>query len=88
MSTTSRTTLLILDCYTVEPSGLGVPPYLSTYARAAYGALRTAQPRARVAYLTIDDVRWCLNGGQPHERPPLSDRLTSGGPETASPPTR
>ncbi|MFI7708023.1 radical SAM protein [Nonomuraea sp. NPDC049480] len=76
MSTTSRTTLLILDCYTVEPSGLGVPPYLSTYARAAYGALRTAQPRARVAYLTIDDVRWCLNGGQPHERPPLSDRLT------------
>ncbi|MEV4081416.1 radical SAM protein [Nonomuraea fuscirosea] len=76
MSTTSRTTLLILDCYTVEPSGLGVPPYLSTYARAAYGALRTVQPRARVAYLTIDDVRWCLNGGRPHEQPPLSDRLT------------
>ncbi|SDH97829.1 Radical SAM superfamily enzyme with C-terminal helix-hairpin-helix motif [Sinosporangium album] len=76
MSTTSRTTLVILDCYTVEPSGLGVPPYLSTYARAAYGALRTAHPRARIAYLTIDDVRWCLNGGQPHEQPPLSDRLT------------
>ena len=29
----------ILDCYTVEPSGLGVPPFLSTYARSAYGAL-------------------------------------------------
>ncbi|GAA1613190.1 hypothetical protein GCM10009733_006590 [Nonomuraea maheshkhaliensis] len=76
MSTTSRTTLLILDCYTVEPSGLGVPPYLSTYARAAYGALRSVQPRARVAYLTIDDVRWCLNGGRPYEQLPLSDRLT------------
>lgn len=76
MSTTSRTTLVILDCYTVEPSGLGVPPYLSTYARMAYGALRTAHPGARVAYLTIDDVRWCLNGGRPYEQPPLSDRLT------------
>ena len=63
----------ILDCYTVEPSGLGVPPYLSTYARAAYGALATAFPQAKIHYLTIDDVRWCLNGGKPHMDPPLSD---------------
>jgi radical SAM superfamily enzyme with C-terminal helix-hairpin-helix motif len=34
----------IVDCYTVEPSGLGVPPYLSTYARAAFGALTHAYP--------------------------------------------
>lgn len=66
----------ILDCYTVEPSGLGVPPYLSTYARAAYGALVKAFPGADVRYLTIDDVRWCLNGGRPYTQPPLSDPLT------------
>ncbi len=66
----------ILDCYTVEPSGLGVPPYLSTYARAAYGALATAFPGTDVRYLTIDDVRWCLNDGQPYTQPPLSDPLT------------
>jgi radical SAM superfamily enzyme with C-terminal helix-hairpin-helix motif len=28
--------MAILDGYTVEPSGLGVPPYLSTYVRDAY----------------------------------------------------
>ena len=66
----------ILDCYTVEPSGLGVPPFLSTYARAAYGALSTAHPGADVRYLTIDDVRWCLNEGRPYTSPPLSDPLT------------
>ena len=66
----------ILDCYTVEPSGLGVPPYLSTYARAAYGALAKAFPGADVRYLTIDDVRWCLNGGRPYVESPLSDPLT------------
>jgi radical SAM superfamily enzyme with C-terminal helix-hairpin-helix motif len=66
----------ILDCYTVEPSGLGVPPYLSTYARAAYGALAKAFPEADVRYLTIDDVRWCLNGGRPCVELPLSDPLT------------
>jgi radical SAM superfamily enzyme with C-terminal helix-hairpin-helix motif len=66
----------ILDCYTVEPSGLGVPPYLSTYARVAHGALTSAFPEADVRYLTIDDVRWCLNGGRPYVEPPLSDPLT------------
>ncbi len=52
-----------MDCYTVEPSGLGVPPYLSTYVRDAFCALRRAYPEAPVRYLRIDDVRWCLNGG-------------------------
>jgi hypothetical protein len=28
--------MAILDGYTVEPSGLGVPPYLSIYVRDAY----------------------------------------------------
>lgn len=71
-----RPTLAILDCYTVEPSGLGVPPFLSTYARSAYSALAAAYPRADVRYLTIDDVRWCLNGGKPYANPPFSDPLT------------
>ena len=66
----------IVDCYTVEPSGLGVPPYLSTYARAAFGALKRAFPGIKVRYLTIDDVRWCTNGGRPFAPAPLSDQLT------------
>jgi radical SAM superfamily enzyme with C-terminal helix-hairpin-helix motif len=68
--------MAILDGYTVEPSGLGVPPYLSTYVRDAYSALRTAYPSADVRYLTIDDVRWCLNGGAPSILPPQSDPRT------------
>lgn len=69
-------TAAIVDCYTVEPSGLGVPPYLSTYVRDAYSALHLALPDADVRYLTIDDVRWCLNQAAPHVAPPLSDALT------------
>lgn len=71
-----RQVAAIVDCYTVEPSGLGVPPYLSAYARAAFGALKRAFPSADVRYLTIDDVRWCGNGGRPFTGPPLSDQLT------------
>jgi len=68
--------VVVLDCFTVEPSGLGVPPYLSTYVRAAADALGRAWPEAQVRYLTIDDVRWCLAEGQPAVEPPLSDPLT------------
>ncbi|MFF2331430.1 MULTISPECIES: radical SAM protein [unclassified Streptomyces] len=68
--------VVILDCFTVEPSGLGVPPYLSAYVRNAWSALRRARPEADVRYVTIDDVRWCLAGGEPTVEPPLSDRLT------------
>ncbi|MFJ6785568.1 radical SAM protein [Streptomyces yangpuensis] len=67
---------VVLDCYTVEPSGLGVPPYISTYVRTAYSALRQARPGHEVKYLTIDDVRWSLNGGKPHQPAPHSDPLT------------
>ncbi|MGW2088951.1 radical SAM protein [Streptomyces sp. NPDC001880] len=68
--------VVILDCFTVEPSGLGVPPYLSTYVRNAWSALRQARPEADVRYVTIDDVRWCLAEGKPTVEPPQSDRLT------------
>ena len=43
---------VILDCYTDEPSGLGVPPYLGVYPRYLFGYLEEAY------YLTIDDIRY------------------------------
>ena len=42
----------ILDCYTDEPAGLGVPPYLGTYPRYIAGYLNED-----VNYITIDDLR-------------------------------
>jgi len=45
-------TYTILDCYTDEPAGLGVPPYLGTYPRYIAGYLNED-----VYYLTIDDLR-------------------------------
>ena len=45
----------ILDCYTDEASGLGVPPYLGTYPRYIYGQLK--REGHQVTYLTIDDLR-------------------------------
>lgn len=72
----TSTTAVILDCYTVEPSGLGVPPYLSAYVRNAYSALLRSLPGADVRYVTIDDVRWNLADGVAAPQPPLSDALT------------
>ena len=52
----------ILDCYTDEASGLGVPPYLGTYPRYIYGQLR--KEGYQVTYLTIDDLRlWKIHKG-------------------------
>ncbi len=45
----------ILDCYTDEASGLGVPPYLGTYPRYMYGKLK--KEGHDITYLTIDDLR-------------------------------
>ena len=44
--------ITILDCYTDEPAGLGVPPYLGTYPRYIAGSLQD------VNYITIDDLRF------------------------------
>ncbi len=46
---------IIVDCYTDEPSGLGVPPYLGIYPRLVYGALKYLNKE--VIYSTIDDLR-------------------------------
>ncbi len=52
----------ILDCYTDEASGLGVPPYLGTYPRYIYGKLK--KEGHEIKYLTIDDLRlWKKYGG-------------------------
>ena len=53
----------IIDCYTDEPAGLGVPPYLGTYPRYITGYLGE-----EVNYLTIDDLRlWRKFNGVIHE---------------------
>ncbi len=50
----------ILDCYTDEPAGLGVPPYLGTYPRYIAGYLNE-----EVYYISIDDLRsWKKHNGQ------------------------
>lgn len=56
----------ILDCYTDEASGLGVPPYLGTYPRYFYGKLK--KEGHKVTYLTIDDLRlWKKYNNIKHE---------------------
>ncbi len=45
----------ILDCYTDEAAGLGVPPYLGTYPRYIYGMLKEKGNNPK--YITIDDLR-------------------------------
>jgi len=55
--------IALLDCYTDEPSGLGVPPYLGTYPR--YLAGRMVQETGKMPlYLTIDDLRSAEKGQQ------------------------
>ncbi|MBG0568726.1 radical SAM protein [Actinoplanes sp. NEAU-A11] len=44
--------------------------------RSAWSALTAAGENVDVRYVTIDDVRWELNGGQPLTPPPQSDPLT------------
>ncbi|MDP2750037.1 MAG: radical SAM protein [Nanoarchaeota archaeon] len=48
---------VIIDCYTDEPAGLGVPPYIGTYPRYIAGALKKEKKAEHVFYLTIDDLR-------------------------------
>ncbi len=44
-------TQVIIDCYTDEPAGLGVPPYLGTYPRYLYGYLKSMSVKS----ITQDD---------------------------------
>ncbi|MFQ5620503.1 MAG: radical SAM protein, partial [Candidatus Nanoarchaeia archaeon] len=47
---------IILDCYTDEPAGLGVPNYLGTYPRYLAGLFN--KEGEDYVYLTIDDFRY------------------------------
>ncbi len=49
--------VLILDGYTDEPAGLGVPPYIGVYPRYIAGAVWAADKSATVHYVTVDDAR-------------------------------
>ena len=62
-----RKQVLIIDCYTVEPAGLGFPPYISTYARYAYGCFYKLGFEVR--YATIDDFRHDENVASSHDLP-------------------
>ncbi len=51
------TLAVIVDGYTDEPAGLGVPPYVDIYPRYIAGAIWSAEKSANVVYFTIDKVR-------------------------------
>ncbi len=48
-----RTPPILIDAYTDEPAGLGVPPYLGVHPRYAFGHFR-----GDAVYLTVDDLRY------------------------------
>ncbi len=48
---------IILDGYTDEPAGLGVPPYIDVYPRYIAGAIWSVYHSAKVVYFTVDKAR-------------------------------
>lgn len=48
---------VLVDGYTDEPAGLGVPPYIDVYPRYIAGAVWYAEKTAKVLYFTIDMIR-------------------------------
>ncbi|BES81369.1 radical SAM protein [Pyrodictium abyssi] len=49
--------VLILDGYTDEPAGFGVPPYIDVYPRYIAGALWYVDKSIQVHYMTVDQAR-------------------------------
>lgn len=49
--------VLLIDGYTDEPAGLGVPPYMDVYPRYIAGAIWDADSTADIRYVTIDQLR-------------------------------
>ncbi len=49
--------IVIIDGYTDEPAGLGVPPYINTYPRLVAGAIWLVDKTIDIRYYTIDMVR-------------------------------
>lgn len=65
-------TYTILDCYTDEASGLGVPPYLGTYPRYIAGYLRSLGEDFN--YITIDDLRFFYNYNSQFKETKVSEK--------------
>ncbi len=53
--------IFILDGYTDEPAGLGVPPYINVYPRLVAGIVWLVDPNIYVYYSTIDQARGDMN---------------------------
>jgi len=51
------TIAVLIDGYTDEPAGLGVPPYIDVYPRYVAGAVWHADKTAKLYYFTIDAYR-------------------------------
>lgn len=49
--------VLILDGYTDEPAGFGVPPYIDVYPRYIAGAFWLADKTTVIHYITVDEAR-------------------------------
>jgi len=49
--------VLIIDGYTDEPAGLGVPPYIDVYPRYVAGAVWSIEKGAEIRYTTVDQAR-------------------------------
>ena len=62
---------VIVDCYTDEQSGLGVPPFLSVHSRYIAGALE--EQKRKYYYLTIDDLRY--SNGEKHNNDSYNKRI-------------
>ncbi|MEM3989724.1 MAG: radical SAM protein [Desulfurococcaceae archaeon] len=50
--------VIMLDGYTDEPAGLGVPPFINVYPRLVAGGIWLADSSIEVRYFTIDSIRW------------------------------
>ncbi len=49
--------VLILDGYTDEPAGFGVPPYIDVYPRYVAGVFWLHDPSTFIRYVTVDEAR-------------------------------
>ncbi|NPB00748.1 MAG: radical SAM protein, partial [Crenarchaeota archaeon] len=49
--------ILLIDGYSDEPAGLGVPPYIDIYPRYIAGAIWSVDNSIYVRYITIDELR-------------------------------
>ena len=54
--------IMILDGYTDEPAGLGVPPYIDVYPRYIAGAVWSVDKDVKVRYVAVDEARRNIHG--------------------------